>query len=76
MPRIITLQDIKLREILITQDPKLEVSLLFQRLDDTGAVHDSKRISLSEDDFTPTQVAKFTDILTAIKNKALSKEQI
>lgn len=74
MTKVITLTDIKLKEILIAKDPKLTVNLLFQRLDDTGEVHDIKRVLLAEDDFTSAQITKFTDILSTIATKAKQKE--
>ena len=74
--KTIILNDIRIREILITKNGSFNINLLFQRLDDTGAVHDTKRIVLTEEDFTPTQITKFNDILGAIISRAKIKEEI
>ena len=74
--KTINLTDIKIKEILITKNGSFNINLLFQRLDDTGAVNDTKRIILTEEDFTPTQINKFNDILSALVAKAKQKEGI
>ena len=75
MSKTITLNNIVLKEALITNNDKLRVSLLFQRLDN-GVVFDTKRIELDEADFNSSQVTKFLDILTTIATKAKTKEGI